>query len=116
MAASVSPSALAARPSPRQAREPIDMPAETRALLQAGKLEQMCPDCGRWSAADHYCSNCFRDMSPVDWYKNAVAAERAARMPRTAPINPPSEYRHSAASWPEAWGPFPGEQRPKRTL
>jgi hypothetical protein len=88
--------------------------AETAAQLQAGKLEQMCPDCGRWSAATHYCSWCFRSMGPADWYRNGDKAQRAARMPKAAPANPPSEYRHSLSQWPPKWGPYPGEVRPQR--
>jgi hypothetical protein len=84
---------------------------ETTALLQGGKLEQTCPDCGRWSAASSYCSWCFRAMSPTDWYRNGDPAERAARMPQTAPLNPPSEYRHSLSSWPKSWGKYPGKVR-----
>jgi hypothetical protein len=90
--------------------------ADAQAQLQAGKLEQMCPDCGRWSAATHYCSWCFRPMGPDDWYRNGDQAQRAARMPMTVPANPPSEYRHSLASWPESWGAYPGEIRGPRAV
>jgi predicted amidophosphoribosyltransferase len=59
-------------------------PAELRAALQAGKLEQTCPDCGRWSAATAYCSRCFRPMTEADYYRNGNTAERSARMPHKA--------------------------------
>lgn len=95
----------------RHAREPIDMTPETAALLQAGKLEMTCPACGRWSAASRYCSWCFRPMGPADWYRNGDKEQRAARMPKEAPADPPSEYRHQVSSWPKAWGPFPGVPR-----
>jgi len=88
------------------------VPPDVQAQLQAGKLETTCPDCGRWSAAVWRCSWCFRELSPADWYRNGDQAERAARMPTTAPANPPNEYRDSAA-WPAHWGPYPGKTRPK---
>jgi hypothetical protein len=100
--ASVSVSAAPAR----HAREPIDIPAETQALWQAGKLEQTCSACGRWSAATRYCSWCFRPMGPADWYRNGDKEQRAARMPKEAPADPPNEYREVRA-WPAAWGRCP---------
>jgi hypothetical protein len=72
---------------------------------QAGRLEQMCPDCGRWEAAGFVCSWCGRPMVEVV-YGNQDLIERQARMPKTAPTNPPSEY-DSPSTWPEGWGPFP---------
>jgi hypothetical protein len=87
------------------------MSAETRELLQRGKLEQTCPDCGRWEAASYYCSWCARVMTAADWYRNGDKIQRAARMPKAAPANPPSEYRHSLLNWPKAWGKYPGEIR-----
>jgi hypothetical protein len=116
VSALATPSVRAETPPARHAREPIDMPSETRALLQAGKLEQTCPSCGRWSAATHYCSWCFRPMGPADWYGNGDKEQRAARMPKSAPENPPSEYRHSVASWPEHWGSYPGVIRGPRDV
>jgi hypothetical protein len=97
----------------RQAREPIDLPAETRELLQAGKLEQMCGACGRWEAAHWSCSWCGSPTGPADWYRNGDREQREARMPKTAPANPPSEYRDASAKWPSAWGTYPGQTRPK---
>ena len=98
-------------PATRHAREPIEMSAETRELLQRGKLEQTCPDCGRWEAASWYCSWCARAMAPADWYRNGDKVQRAARMPKVAPAVAPSEYRHSLLNWPKAWGKYPGEIR-----
>lgn len=92
------------------------VPPDVQAQLQAGKLEQTCGECGRWSAATHYCSWCFLPMGPADWYRNNDKAQRTARMPKTAPANPPSEYRHSLASWPESWGAYPGEIRGPRAV
>jgi hypothetical protein len=89
------------------------MDATTAGQLQAGKLEQTCPACGRCEAAHWACSWCFRQTGPDDWYHNGKTEQRAARMPRTAPGNPPSEYRDAAAKWPKAWGPYPGKTRPK---
>lgn len=88
------------------------MTADPIALdLQRGRLSQTCPDCRRDEAAHAYCSWCFRPMGGTDWYRNGNAAERLARMPATAPVNPPNEYRHSAGHWPSNWGPFPGRQK-----
>lgn len=100
-------------------REPIEMTAQMADDLDHGRLEMTCVDCGRWSAADWWCSWCFRPMVPaVDWYHNPrshdAAAQRAARMPKVAPANPPSEYRVNFAHWPKAWGKFPGEIRGPR--
>ncbi len=91
------------------------MSPETAALLQAGKLEQCCPSCGRWEAAGWACSWCSRPMSEADWYRNGDEAERAARMPASAPANPPSEYRRAfrpeyGDGWPPQWGPNPFEK------
>ncbi len=78
----------------------------TRRLLQDGKLEKMCRACGRWEAASPRCSWCYAPVPASDWYRNGDAAERAARLPVTAPANPPTEYR-SSADWPATWGPNP---------
>jgi hypothetical protein len=55
--------------------------------LQRGRLEQACPDCGRWEAAGSYCSGCDRAMGPDDWYPNGSAAGRA-RARQKAPLAP----------------------------
>jgi len=94
-------------------REPIEMTAEMADDLEHGRLEMTRVDCGRWSAADWFCSWRFRKMPPAtDWYRNPKSAEaaatRAARMPRVAPANPPPEYRVCLRDWPKAWGRFPG--------
>jgi hypothetical protein len=83
---------------------------EIAKALVAGKLEQMCPACGRWSAATWTCSWCFRAMEPTDWYLNGGREERAGRMPKAAPANPPSELL-DLRTWPARWGPIP-RQRP----
>jgi hypothetical protein len=68
------PVAVAATPRP----DPV--PPETRAALQAGRLEQTCPDCGRHEAAGHHCSGCTRRMGPEDWSRGtATEAQLAAR-------------------------------------
>lgn len=57
--------------------------------LRMGKLEQSCPDCGRWEAAGLYCTGCRRPMGPLDWYTNgdltrrSVAREKAAQIAST---------------------------------
>jgi len=62
--------------------------------LQRAKLEQACPDCGRWEAAGSYCSGCLRPMGPDDWYRNgdedrrAVARQQAAGKATTPPKRP----------------------------
>jgi hypothetical protein len=91
------------------------IPAETLDLLRAGKLEQTCRDCGRREAAGHSCSWCARQMGPGDWYRNEDGAERAARMPTSAPADPPVEFRRTyrpeyGDGWPPAWGPNPFEE------
>ncbi len=98
-------------PSPASDPLRFGVPPDVQAQLQAGKLEQTCSACGRWSAATRYCSWCFLPMGPADWYPNRDQAQRAARMPTTAPANPPNEYRHSVRDWPAHWGPYPGEVR-----
>jgi hypothetical protein len=70
----------------------VILPADVAKKLQDGKLEQACPDCGRWEAAGGYCSGCDRRMGPDDWYPNgllsrrAVAREVAARKAQTPGI------------------------------
>uniref|UniRef100_A0A6M3ITY7 Uncharacterized protein n=1 Tax=viral metagenome TaxID=1070528 RepID=A0A6M3ITY7_9ZZZZ len=57
--------------------------------LRRGRLEQACPECGRWEAAGAYCSACYRPMGPGDWYRNgdesrrAVAHQKAVEKART---------------------------------
>ena len=58
----------------------------TLAQLQAGKLEQACPVCGRWEAAGYHCSGCGRPMGPIDWYRNGDKARRAVAHQRAAEI------------------------------
>jgi hypothetical protein len=53
------------------------IPADVAKKLQDGKLEQACPDCGRWEAAGSYCSGCDRPMGPDDWYRNGDLTRRA---------------------------------------
>jgi hypothetical protein len=51
----------------------------TATPLQAGRLEQTCPACGRWEAAGAYCTGCGRPTGPADWYANGDQAERERR-------------------------------------
>lgn len=87
------------------------MDATTASSLQGGRLEQTCPECGRWEAAHAFCSWCERPMGVAQWYRNGLPEEREARRPDSAPANPPEEYRR-AASWPAKWGPCPYAQEP----
>jgi hypothetical protein len=84
----------------------------TDLLLQRSRLEQTCRACGRWEAAGFFCSWCGSATGPADWYRNDDAEQREARMPKTAPAVPPSEYL-SERDWPKAWGRFP-RQKPLR--
>ena len=95
-------------------REPITLTPELAKELQAGHLEQTCRVCGRWQAASWTCSWCGSPTGPVDWYVNSRKDERAMRMPRSRPDNPPSEYR-SEDHWPKAWGPCPYVVRQRQT-
>lgn len=79
--------------------------------LAHGRLEQTCPDCGRWEAAHHYCTWCLRPTTGDEWYRNNDVEQRRARLPASAPENPPPEYRGSASGWPKTWGAFPGKRR-----
>ena len=83
------------------------------ALLQHGRLEQMCPACGRWEAAGRQCSWCGRVMSPTDWYANSNTTERARRMPTTPPAAPSAEYLGGVARWPARWGARPRQDAPR---
>jgi len=47
-------------------------------LLQAGRLSQVCPDCGLQEAAGAYCTRCLRPMSEQDWQSSATEAQQAA--------------------------------------
>ena len=70
-------------PAPRQARDRIypEIPPDIFALLSHGKLEQLCPECGREEAAHWYCSLCFRQMIPTDWQTwSQLHPDRAAAL------------------------------------
>lgn len=92
----------------------------TALLLQQGKLETTCPVCGRHEAAGAYCSWCFRRSTPADWYRNGDTAAHLARLPKTAPANPPIEYRRAireeGGSWPSQWGPSPYAKKPAQPV
>jgi hypothetical protein len=93
-------------------RHAPDLSPEIAKALEAGKLEQTCPACGRWEAAHWYCSWCSRPTGPADWYRNGDREERASRMPKAAPADPPSELL-DLRTWPARWGPIP-RQKPAR--
>ena len=93
---------------------PPNLSPEIATALRAGKLEQMCPDCGRWSAATWRCSWCFRAIGPADWYLNGDLEERAARLPKAAPANPPSDLL-DLRTWPARWGPIPRQKPAAQT-
>lgn len=67
--------------------------AELRKLLEQGKLEQTCPDCGRKEAAGSYCTRCLRPMNLQDFCRPkrtaaqdaAFKASRANRLKKSAP-------------------------------
>jgi len=92
-----------------------DPSPEVLKLLRAGKLEQSCPDCGRWSAASRCCSWCFRPMGPNDWYADRDLTERRARRPSRPPANPPCEDLVSRLHWHRKWPAFnyPGKTPPQ---
>ena len=103
-------------------RDPDPLPAAIAERLRTGKFEQTCRACGRCEAAGGYCSWCGRRMGPDDWYPNSKGnTEHAARVPATAPTNPPTECRRTyrpeyGDGWPPRWGPNPYEAaRPRRT-
>ena len=55
------------------------MTPDMRRQIQAAKLEQTCPDCGRTEAAGYYCSLCCRITGPEDWQPTKRSdAQRAA--------------------------------------
>ena len=72
------------------------------------QLEQTCPACGRSEVADTTCTWCGQKMRPEDQYAPGKfpASYQAARLPLTAPADPPPEFR-KARDWPAIWGPFP---------
>ncbi len=47
-----------------------DSPA-TRKLAEAGRLSQICPDCGVVEAAGRYCTACSHLTGPADWLVQA---------------------------------------------
>lgn len=112
------PAEAAVAVAAKRAAWAASIPAATLDLLRAGKLEQTCRDCGRCEAAGRTCSWCARRMGPDDWYRNGDGAERASRMPVSAPADPPVEYRQAYRpgrpdGWPLTWGPNPYQRAPK---
>ena len=56
-----------------------EVPPETLALLQNGKLEQVCPACGTREAAGWTCTKCLFQTGPDDWRRaERSAAQKAA--------------------------------------
>ncbi len=51
--------------------------SEAEELLRAGRLEQVCPVCGRAEAAGYYCTGCLRPMTESDW-RSVRSESRAA--------------------------------------
>ena len=89
----------AAALAPRQHRGRIypPIPPEIFSLLSHGKLEQVCPECGREEAAHWYCSQCLRQMQPTDWRTWAqLHPARAARL-RDAALASGGAARFAAA-------------------
>ena len=59
------------------------MTAELRALLQAGKLEQVCPTCGIREADGSYCTACATPTGEAHWRRGEMTeAQRLARATR----------------------------------
>ncbi len=56
---------------------PEPIPAPLLRLLQAGSLEQRCPDCDRVQAAARYCSGCHLPTGPDDWTRSGREGEEA---------------------------------------
>ena len=71
------PAEAAVAVAAKRAARVAAIPADVAKKLQDGKLEQACPDCGRWEAAGSYCSGCDRPMGPDDWYGNGDLTRRA---------------------------------------
>ena len=68
------------RAARRRVLPPVHVDPATLTLLQQGKLEKACPDCGRWEAASFYCTGCLRPMGPADWYANGDLERRKAAL------------------------------------
>ncbi len=49
--------------------------------LEAGRLEQRCPDCGRAEAAGYYCTGCGRVTTEADWYPNGTRPQAPRHLP-----------------------------------
>lgn len=47
-------------------------------LFRAGRLSQVCPDCGRAEAAGSYCTGCLRPMAAADWRRVRSEGRAAA--------------------------------------
>jgi len=78
----------------------------TSDALRHGRLEQACPECGRWEAAGAYCSACYRPMGSGDWYRNgdedrrAVAHQKAVEKASTRVKRPRGRPRAPAVTQP----------------
>lgn len=90
---------VGARQEITRGRDPDPLPADVAKKLQDGKLEQACPDCGRWEAAGGYCSGCDRRMGSDDWYRNGLLSRRAV-----ARQNAPSKAQTPGKGGPEQSG------------
>ena len=82
--------------------QPLILDSETALLLERGKLEQTCPDCGRREGGHPYCSGCFLPLTSADWRPTArteaqkeharrlghLRAERRSTKAESAPPGP----------------------------
>ena len=60
----------------------------TAALLQAGRLEQVCPACGLREAAGSYCSADAAPTGPADWRRGASRRAQGAASRARAHADP----------------------------
>lgn len=94
-AASAAPAAL--RPRHTKARVYPPIPADLYKLLTHGKLDQICPECGREEAAHWYCSLCLCEMGPDDWHTWAELHPERAQALRERALASGSAERFAAA-------------------
>jgi hypothetical protein len=70
--------------SPVLRRYTLDYPwdqvdAKTKKLLEQGRMQMKCPNCGTESPAGPWCYKCYRMVRPENWYTGTIFSPEGKR-------------------------------------